>query len=100
VVDAIPSACAKAGAKFGVALIGSDLAEGALPYYATLCGLTPARAHARSGDPARIAGYMGSGGAFDVAVSNFSVAYTARIEADWKLFLETIGAGAIQAGGE
>lgn len=30
-----------------LALISTDLAEGALPYYATLCGATLARAHAR-----------------------------------------------------
>jgi uncharacterized protein (DUF2252 family) len=80
-----------------LALIGSDLAEGALPYHATLCGVTLARAHARSGDPARIAGYLGTGTAFDNAIAHFAVAYAAENQADWRLFLEAIKAGQIDA---
>jgi uncharacterized protein (DUF2252 family) len=80
-----------------LALIGADLAEGALPYYATLCGVTLARAHARSGDAARIAGYMGSGGAFDAAIAAFAVSYAAQTQADWRLFLEAIKSGIIDA---
>jgi uncharacterized protein (DUF2252 family) len=82
-----------------LALIGSDLAEGALPYYATLCGVTLARAHARSGDAAKIAGYMGSGGAFDAAIASFAIAYAAQTQADWRLFLEAIKSGLIHASG-
>jgi len=82
-----------------LALIGTDLAEGALPHYAALCGATLARAHARSGDAARIAGYMGSGGAFDAAIAAFAIAYAAQAEADWRLFLEAIRSGMIDARG-
>ena len=82
-----------------LALIGADLAEGALPYHATLCGVTLARAHARSGDPARISGYIGTGMAFDSAISAFAVAYAAQNLADWRLFLEAIKAGQIEARG-
>jgi len=81
-----------------LALIGADVAEDALPYYAALCGVTLARAHARSGDAARIAGYIGSAGAFDVAISAFALAYAAQTEADWRLFLEAIKSGKIDAG--
>ena len=63
-----------------LAAIGDGIADAALPYYAALCGMTLARAHARSGDAARIAGYMGSGGAFDTAIADFAMAYAAR----WK----------------
>ena len=35
-----------------LAAIGETIADAALPYYATLCGMTLARAHARSGDAA------------------------------------------------
>jgi uncharacterized protein (DUF2252 family) len=80
-----------------LAMISSDLAEAALPYYATLCGSTLARAHARSGDAARIAGYMGSGGAFDAAISDFAMAYADQVERDWRLFVETIKAGVLEA---
>jgi uncharacterized protein (DUF2252 family) len=80
-----------------LALIGADLAEGALVYYAALCGTTLARAHARSGDTPSIAGYMGSGGAFDAAIASFAVAYAAQTEADWRLFLDAIKSGLIAA---
>jgi len=82
-----------------LALIGADLAEGALPYHATLCGVTLARAHARSGDPARIAGYIGTGMAFDSAIASFALAYAAQTRADWRVFLEAIKAGQIDAHG-
>ena len=80
-----------------VAIIGSDLADAALPYYATLCGGTLARAHARSGDAARIAGYMGSGGAFDAAIAEFAMAYAGQVECDWHLFVAAAKAGVIEA---
>jgi uncharacterized protein (DUF2252 family) len=83
-----------------LALIGTDLAEGALPYHAMLCGVTLARAHARSGDAARIAGYMGTGGAFDSAVADFALSYARQTERDWRLFLEAIKAGLIAASPE
>ena len=82
-----------------LAVIGADLAEGALPYHATLCGVTLARAHARSGDSARIAGYLGTGTGFDSAIASFALAYAAQNQADWRLFLEAIKAGQIDAGG-
>ena len=54
----------------------SDLAEQeALSEYARLCGRTLARSHARSGDPAVIAGYMGRSEAFDDALGSFAMAY-------------------------
>jgi uncharacterized protein (DUF2252 family) len=54
----------------------SELAEQeALSEYARLCGRTLARSHARSGDPAVIAGYMGRSEAFDDALGSFAMAY-------------------------
>jgi uncharacterized protein (DUF2252 family) len=80
-----------------LAMIGADLAAGVLPGYATLCGSTLARAHARSGDAAKIVGYMGSGGAFDAAIAEFAVAYAGQVTRDWHLFVETIKAGGLEA---
>jgi hypothetical protein len=80
-----------------LALVGADLAEGALPYHATLCGVALARAHARSGDAARIAGYLGTGTAFDTAIASFALTYAARTRADYRLFLDAIKAGRITA---
>jgi hypothetical protein len=54
----------------------SELAEQeALSEYARLCGRTLARSHARTGDPAVIAGYMGRNEAFDDALASFAMAY-------------------------
>jgi uncharacterized protein (DUF2252 family) len=80
-----------------MAMIGTQLADAALPYHALLCGRTLARAHARSGDAARIAGYMGNGTAFDTAIAGFAMAYAAQTERDFRLFLEGIKSGVIEA---
>ena len=80
-----------------VAMVGSTMAEGALPYYAVLCGQVLARAHARSGDAAMILGYIGSGGAFDAAISQFAMEYADQTDRDWRLFVEAIKAGQIEA---
>jgi uncharacterized protein (DUF2252 family) len=80
-----------------MAMLGSTLADGALPYYAVLCGEVLARAHARSGDAAMILGYMGSGGAFDAAVVQFAMQYADQTKRDWRLFVEAIKAGQIEA---
>ena len=61
----------------------SDVAEiKALAEYSALCGKTLARAHARSGEPAAIAGYMGKSEVMDEAVASFAVAYSDRNTAD------------------
>jgi hypothetical protein len=57
--------------------------ENALVNYARLCGRTLARAHARSADPAVLAGYMGKSGAFDDALASFAMAYAIRTQKDY-----------------
>jgi uncharacterized protein (DUF2252 family) len=79
-----------------LARMGDELAETSLTHHATLCGLTLARAHARSGDPAAIAGYMGSGGAFDAAIAAFGAAYAEQTQEDWKLLRAAIKSGQIE----
>jgi uncharacterized protein (DUF2252 family) len=49
--------------------------EEAFSSYTQLCGRTLARAHARSGDPAAIAGYMGKSEVFDDAIASFAMLY-------------------------
>jgi len=44
-------------------------------YFADACGWALARAHARSGDPAMIAGYLGSSTTFDDAIAKFATGY-------------------------
>jgi Uncharacterized protein conserved in bacteria (DUF2252) len=57
--------------------------ENALVNYARLCGRTLARAHARSADPAVLAGYMGKSDAFDDALASFAMNYAARTQKDY-----------------
>jgi uncharacterized protein (DUF2252 family) len=64
--------------------------------YATLCGWTLARAHARSGDPAMIAGYMGRSDVFDNAVAAFSKLYADQAEQDHGEFKNAIREGRIK----
>jgi uncharacterized protein (DUF2252 family) len=66
--------------------------------YAELCGWALARAHARTGDPAKIAGYLGKTDAFDNAIANFAGAYADQTEQDYELFLKAIRTGRIKAG--
>ena len=80
-----------------LAAIDAEIADAALPDYAGLCGTALARAHARSGDAARIAGYLGSSSAFDTAIADFAMAYAEQVESDWRLFVEAIKAGTIEA---
>src|SRR5262249_38861705 len=61
--------------------------------YGTLCGWTLARAHARSGDPATIAGYMGKSDVFDKAVVAFSETYADQTERDHAAFKKAISKG-------
>jgi uncharacterized protein (DUF2252 family) len=80
-----------------LAMVGADIAEGALGAHALLCGRTLARAHARSGDAAQIAGYMGSGTVMDGAIAEFAMSYAEQTERDWRLFEAAIASGQIEA---
>jgi uncharacterized protein (DUF2252 family) len=57
--------------------------KNALEEYARLCANVLACAHARSADPAVIAGYMGEDDAFDYALSSFAMVYAARTQEDY-----------------
>jgi uncharacterized protein (DUF2252 family) len=65
--------------------------------YADVCGWTLARAHARSGDPAMIAGYLGAGDKFESALGKFAMAYADQIERDYALLVEAERSGRIEA---
>jgi uncharacterized protein (DUF2252 family) len=64
-----------------------------LGYYGRLCGLTLARAHARSGKPALLAGYLGTGAAFDDALAQFALAYADQTERDFEAFARAVKVG-------
>jgi len=65
--------------------------------YGRLCGLTLSRAHARSGNPALLAGYLGSGPVFDEALSQFAVAYADQTERDYETFVRAVRSGRFPA---
>ncbi len=61
--------------------------------YATLCGWALARAHAKSGDAAMIAGYLGSTNQFDEALVKYSRAYADQAERDYETFQAAVRSG-------
>jgi uncharacterized protein (DUF2252 family) len=65
--------------------------------YATACGWTLARAHARSGDRAAIAGYLGGGNRFDRALAQFAEAYAEQNERDYAALKRAVEGGAVAA---
>jgi uncharacterized protein (DUF2252 family) len=62
----------------------SDLAGEGLLAYAEVCGELLSRGHGRSGDPAVISGYLGSGDAFADALGEFGALYADQTEKDWQ----------------
>jgi uncharacterized protein (DUF2252 family) len=71
-----------------------------LQEFGKLCAWALARAHARSGDPARIAGYMGSNTTFDDAVCEFAVEYADQNLRDYRGFVKGIREGRIPVASE
>ncbi len=65
-------------------------------YFARWCGATLARAHARSGSPAEIAGYLGKADTFDRAVAASAVVYADRVERDYERFAKAARDGKIE----
>jgi uncharacterized protein (DUF2252 family) len=61
--------------------------------YATLCGWALARAHAKAGDAATIAGYLGATDQFDNALARYSEAYADQAERDFATFKAAIRSG-------
>ena len=65
--------------------------------FARNTGWALARAHARSGDPAVIAGYIGKGAALADAIADFAVDYADQNERDHAALVEAVRAGRIEA---
>ncbi|MEA5534849.1 DUF2252 domain-containing protein [Crocosphaera sp. XPORK-15E] len=63
--------------------------------YARACGTLLARAHARSGDIAKIAGYCGSSSVLDEAIADFAEAYGDQNQKDWEALVTAINDGRI-----
>jgi uncharacterized protein (DUF2252 family) len=65
--------------------------------YAEVCGWTLARAHARSGNRAAIAGYLGSKDRFDEAIADFAESYAGQNERDYKALVAAVKEGRVVA---
>jgi uncharacterized protein (DUF2252 family) len=71
-----------------------------LERYAGLCGAVLARAHARSGDAAQIAGYLGRSDRFDQALTRFAFRYADQNDEDWQAFIQAIRDGRVKVRAE
>jgi len=65
--------------------------------YVGLCGWALARAHARTGNPQQIAGYLGKNDAFDEAIAEFAVAYANQTDRDYDIFVKALRARRLPA---
>ncbi|GGM86981.1 hypothetical protein GCM10011578_002390 [Streptomyces fuscichromogenes] len=75
----------------------AGMAPKSLRDYATLCGTTLARAHARSGDRVAIAAYLGGADVFDRAITDFALAYADQTGTDHAAFDAAVTAGVLTA---
>lgn len=82
--------------KLAVASMNASL----LRNYSHWCGKALAQAHAKSGDAARISGYLGRTTVFDEAIGSFALAYYDQSLQDYLAFLNAIRAGEIEASPE
>jgi uncharacterized protein (DUF2252 family) len=73
-----------------VELIGPRLIE-----FATACGKTLARAHARTGDPLIISSYLGKSASFDTAIGKFARLYADQNDRDHARLVEGIAHGTV-----
>jgi uncharacterized protein (DUF2252 family) len=64
--------------------------------YARALGWILARAHARTGDPATISGYLGKSDVFDQAIEKFAVSYADQTERDHAALANAVRSGRIE----
>jgi uncharacterized protein (DUF2252 family) len=75
----------------------TDLIAPRLAEFATACGETLARAHARTGDPVAIDSYIGKGRNFTTAISRFARAYADQNERDHAQLVSAIASGTVES---
>jgi uncharacterized protein (DUF2252 family) len=64
--------------------------------YATMCGWALARAHAKAGSAASIAGYLGGSESIDDALVTYAKLYADQVERDFAAFQKAIRAGKLK----
>jgi uncharacterized protein (DUF2252 family) len=75
----------------------TDLIAPRLVEFATACGETLARAHARTGDPMAIGAYIGKGTKFAAAIGRFARSYADQNSRDHAQLVSAIAAGAVES---
>jgi uncharacterized protein (DUF2252 family) len=75
----------------------TELIAPRLTEFATACGEALARAHARTGDPVAIDGYIGNGPKFTAEISRFARRYASQNERDRAQLVSAIAAGAVES---
>jgi uncharacterized protein (DUF2252 family) len=75
----------------------TDLIAPRLAEFATACGETLARAHARTGDPVAIDAYIGKGPKFAAAIGRFARLYAGQNERDHAQLVAAIAAGDVES---
>lgn len=81
--------------KGGVELAPGKISLDGFIEYCQICGHALALAHAKSSDPAIIAGYIGKSGEFEDAITQFSFRYAEQNEADYIRMQEAVRRGDI-----
>ena len=61
--------------------------------YGSLCAAILSRAHARTCDPALVAGYCGRGSSLDESIARFAVTYADQVEKDHAAIVDAVTAG-------
>ncbi|MGB3713035.1 MAG: DUF2252 domain-containing protein [Candidatus Promineifilaceae bacterium] len=75
----------------------TGLDEAGFETYLQVCAACLARAHARTGDAAAIAGYIGKGQTLAKAIADFADAYADQTEQDHQALVEAIESGRVAA---
>lgn len=71
--------------------------KGDFEQFPQLAGEILARAHARSGDPSILRGYLGRSERFDEAIGSYAVAYAKQTEHDYHQFVRACKTGVLKA---
>jgi len=79
------------------AIEDDDLKGKGLVEYAEMCGELLSKGHARSGDPAAVAGYLGNNDKVDQAMATFGLHYANQTVKDWEELRKAIRAGRMHA---
>jgi len=73
------------------------MSEDGFETYTSICAISLARAHARTGDASAISGYIGKGSDLDKAIAQFAIAYADQTQRDYDRLTAAVESGEIVA---